>query len=342
MSTDAKELAGKNRLHSKGISTLHYVAYNDSRVEESQSIDLQQTGADDGRVHWSHIDGLGDHALINAVAGRYGIHSLLLEDILNAKQRPKLEDYADSTYIVAKLVSFDAVKKRISSEQISLVLGKNYLLSFREKPSALFDGVRERIRSGKGRIRSQKSDYLAYTLLDTIVDEYFVVVEALREQIDLLQSRLLTKSDPQIPKVIHQVRLEVASFRRGIWPLQKVVEQLLKSESSLIDPQTKPYFRDVHDHLLRILDHVEALHETLNSIIDAYLSLSSQRMNEIMKVLTLFSTIFLPLTFIVGVYGMNFKYMPELEWRFGYPLTWLVMIGVATGLGIYFQRKKWL
>lgn len=331
----------KGKVHD---SVVQIMTYNEQTIEETQNVTIDQLPDlnIDSQVCWINVDGLGNQELITAIANRFHVHGLLLEDIFSTRQRPKLEGYNDVTYIVAKILSFDISKKRIVSEQLSLVLGKSFLLSFQEKSNPIFDAIRARIRSDRGRIRKMDADYLAHSLLDSVVDQYLIVIEALREHTDTLQTQLLGNPDLPIPKMIHNTRIEVANFRRAVFPLQGVLEQTLKSDSNVFHPNTLPYLRDVHDHILRVLDQVDAVHFSLNSIIDAYLSLSSQRMNEVMKVLTIFSTIFLPLTFIAGVYGMNFRHMPELEWPLGYPFSLGLMVVTAIGLFKFFRHKKWL
>lgn len=294
-------------------------------------------------VTWIDIDGLHQVENIRKLGDEFGIHPLFLEDILNPNQRPKLEDHETYLYIVLKMLVYDGQLHRIEEEQLSLILGENYVISLQEKANdPVLNPVRERLRSGKGRLRRMGADYLAYTLLDTVVDNYFVALEEFGDYVDDLEEKVLACSAQEILVDIQRARRDVLLLRRTLWPLRELLNSLQKSESERIDSETRLYLKDVHDHVAQIIDEVEAYRETITQLGHVYLSNLSNQMNQVMKVLTVFAAIFIPLTFIVGVYGMNFAYMPELKWPWAYPVLWLLMLGLGAGMFYYFYRKKWL
>ena len=252
-----------------------------------------------------------------------------------------MEDLEDYLFIVVRMLDFDEKAGEISSQQISLILGSNYLISFQESPTSLFDPIRERIRAGKGRIRKNGPDYLAYTLLDSVVDNYFVLLEQLGEKLEFLEEQLVTTPTPDTLQVIHKLKTYMIFMRKSVWPLREVINRLLDGESTLIKSSTVPYLRDVYDHTIHAIDTMETSRDIISGMLDIYLSSISYRLNEVMKVLTILATLFIPLTFVAGWYGMNFKHMPELEWRYGYPMVILVAVCVAIGMLIYFKRKRW-
>jgi magnesium transporter len=265
-----------------------------------------------------------------------------MEDIMNTDQRPKTEDYGEYLYIVLKMLS-SGKNGEIITEQLSLVLGTNFVLSFQEGVEGdVFNLIRERLRNGKGRIRKMGADYLAYSLLDAVVDNYFVILEKFGDKVELLETELIKDPTQKTVQRIYQLKRELIFLHNAVWPLREVVSALGKRESPLIREATVPYFRDVYDHVIHVIDSVDIYREMISSMLDMYLSSVSNRLNEVMKVLTIIATIFMPLTFIAGVYGMNFRRMPELEWRYGYPAALLVMLGIGVLMLFYFRRKKWL
>ena len=266
----------------------------------------------------------------------------MLEDILNTDNRPKTEDYGNYVFVIANMLSLDEKKNGILKEQISIVFGPNFVFSFQEKEGHVFDTIQDRIRINKGRVRKMKADYLAYLLLDAVVDHYFVVLETLGERIEDLEEVLVSNPTQESAHTLYHLKREMISLRRAIWPLREVVSGLQRSESPLIRPETGLYLRDVYDHTIQVMDTVETQRDMLSGMLDIYLTSVSNRMNEVMKVLTIIATIFIPLTFIAGVYGMNFKFMPELEWRWGYAVIWIVMLAICLFMLIQFRRKKWL
>ena len=293
-------------------------------------------------VTWINIDGLHDTAIIEKTGKHFDIHSLILEDILNTGQRPKFEDMEKYIFLVLKMLRFDGPSQTILPEQVSIVVASNYVVSFQENIGDVFDPIRERIRNEKGRIRKMGSDYLMYALLDTIVDNYFGILEKLGEKTEFLEEELVGNATENTLKQIHYLKKEMVFLRKCVWPLRELISGMERSESSLIKETIGVYLRDVYDHTIQVIDTVESLRDMVSGMLDIYLSSISNRMNSVMKVLTIIATIFIPLTFVAGIYGMNFKYMPELEWKWGYLAALVVMVIIGICMLIYFRRKKWL
>jgi magnesium transporter len=292
-------------------------------------------------VTWLHIDGLNDVCLLERMGVVFGLHPLIIEDILNTDQRPKLEDHGDYLYIVLKHFHKDE-GGRLTPEQVSMVLGPNYLISLQEKEGKLFNPIRERLRNERGRLRNGRAEDLAHALLDGIVDGYFSILDHFGEEIETLEETLMDGPSPATLRAIQILKREMILLRKAVWPLREVVGSLSRSDSPLIGKLSLVYFRDISDHTVQVIDTIETYRDMLSGMLDIYLSTISNRMNEVMKVLTVIATIFMPLTFLAGVYGMNFKYLPELEWRWGYFALWGVMIVTAVLMLIYFRKKKWL
>ena len=293
-------------------------------------------------VTWINIDGLHEVGVIESIGKHFGLHPLILEDIVHTGQRPKMGDFEEYLFTVLNMLRYDPKDDQVKAEQVSLVVGPNFVLSFQERPGDVFNGVRERLRKGKGRIRKAGGDYLAYALLDAVVDEYFLILETIGEKIEVVEEELLTNSTRETLQNIHDMKREMIFFRKQVWPLRELVNGLSKGESSLICESTGIYLRDVYDHTIQIIDTIESFRDMLSGMLDIYLSTISNKMNEVMKVLTIMATIFIPLTFLAGIYGMNFKYMPELEWQWGYFMVWGVMVVIVVSLVGYFKRKRWL
>jgi magnesium transporter len=293
-------------------------------------------------VTWINVDGLHQVEILEKLGNCYSLHPLVLEDILNTEQRPKMEDYGEYLYIVLKMLEDNNKTNEILTEQISLIVGSNFVISFQEREGDVFDPIRERIRSGAGRTRKMGADYLAYTLVDSIVDNYFVILEKLGEKIEFLEEKLVNQPTSETLQTIHRLKREMIFLRKAVWPLREVINGLERGESSLIQQSTGIFFRDVYDHTIQVIDTIETYRDMVSGMLDIYLSSVSNRLNAVMKVLTIIATIFMPLTFLAGLYGMNFKYMPELEWRWGYPAILLLMLMIGGFMLIYFRRKKWL
>lgn len=292
-------------------------------------------------VTWINIDGLHETEIIEKIGKHFNLHPLLLEDILNTEQRPKIEEFDDHIFIVIKMLYYDEKIKEILIEQISLVFGSNYVISFQEREGDVFNPVRERIRKGK-KIRKMGSDYLAYALIDAVVDHYFAILERLGEIIEDLEGVLISDPKPENLQKIHRLKREMIFLRKSVWPLREVISLLQRTETTLIKKPTKIYLRDVYDHTIQVIDTVETFRDMVSGMLDTYLSSVSNRMNDVMKVLTIIATIFIPLTFIAGIYGMNFQYMPELGIPWAYPAVWLIIVIIALLMLAYFRRKRWL
>lgn len=312
------------------------------QVRETETLEECYPFKDRPTIIWINIDGIHEIETLEKLGDCFGLHPLTLEDILNTDQRPKIEDYGEYIFIVLKMLYPDDDTGEILSEQVSLVLGKNFVISFQEREGDIFNSVRERIRNGKGRIRKMGADYLVYSLLDSIVDNYFIILEKLGERIEFLEEKLIINPVPETINLIHKLKREMIFLRRSVWPLREVIGSIERGESSLIKGSTNIYLRDVYDHTIQVIDTIETFRDILSGMLDIYLSSVSNRLNAVMKVLTIIATIFMPLTFIAGIYGMNFKYMPELEWRLGYPVILLTMVSIGVLMLVSFRKKKWL
>jgi magnesium transporter len=320
------------------------VDFNKDIIEEHtvESIEqiLQYRNKD--TVTWVNIEGLGNVDLIGAIGEHFNVHPLVLEDILNTHQRPKLEEYDDYLYFVLKGISLGEDGFSVDYEQISILILNDFVFTIKEKQDEIFNPVKRRLRSSKGHFRSQGADYLAYVILDTIVDSYFTLQDSLDEIVDSVEEELLTTHTTETLATIQRVKRELIFIRRSISPLREMLNAILRSESPLIQEKTLIYFRDISDHVLRISETVESSREMVSGLLDIYITSISNKMNEIMKVLTVFASIFIPLTFIAGIYGMNFEYMPELKWKWAYPTLWVAFVTIPVILLIYFKKKKWL
>ena len=320
------------------------IDYDEATFQERETKAIEECFLfkDKPTVTWINVDGLHQSEILEKLGECYHFHPLVLEDILNTDQRPKMEEYGDYLYIVLKMLHDKGKGSQIEAEQVSLVLGPNYVFSFQESGGDVFDQIRERLRTGKGRLRKMGADYLAYTLVDAIVDYYFVILEKLGERIELLEEELVAHPRTETLKEIHTLKREMIFLRKAVWPLREVISSLQRGESPLVQKTTGIYLRDVYDHTIQVIDTIETFRDILSGVLDIYLSSVSNRLNSVMKVLTIIATVFMPLTFLAGVYGMNFKYMPELEWRWGYPVTWAVMAAIGVAMLVYFRKKKWL
>lgn len=328
--------------HSENTS-LTLARYNQETYSEQT---LQQVGDLDLNTHpdqvlWCHVQGVHDATVVQALGEKFQLHPLVMEDILNTDQRPKLEIHEHYLYIVVKTLEFDAEANEARIEQISLVLGDGFLISFQEGSNELFQGVRNRLNSGR-RLRALRADYLAYALIDTLVDNYFVLLEKFGDNVELLEEELLNNPNPTTLAKIHHYKREMLLLRKVVWPLREVLVSLSRDESELVSRDTQVFVRDVYDHTIHIMDSIDTIRDLLAGMLDLYISSVSNHMNEIMKILTIFASIFMPLTFIAGVYGMNFQHMPELTMRWGYPIAMGAMITIGVSLAAYFRWKKWL
>ena len=296
-------------------------------------------GAD--QLLWLDVIGLHDVEAVGALGEVLGLHPLVMADVVNTHHRPKAEIHEGYVFAVVKMVRWLGADEGLDTEQVSLVLGRNWVATFQERPGDVFDAVRARLREGKGRLRTSGPDYLFYALLDLIVDHYFLAVEGLSEQTEVLEDEVLEAPTRDTLAKIHGLRQEALALRRAAWPLRELVQVVLREESEMVNGATQPYLRDLYDHVVQVIDIVETQREILAGYADLYLSSLSNRMNDVMRVLTVIATIFIPLTFVVGIYGMNFEHMPELRWRWGYLAVWGVMGALAGGMVLFFRRKRW-
>ena len=295
-----------------------------------------------GTTTWINLDGIHDIALIEEIGRQYGVAPLTLEDVLNTGQRPKVEAFDDYLFLVIKMLGYDEREETISSEQVSLVLGRSTLITFQEGAGDVFDPVRERIRKGNPQMRNSGCGYLAYALIDAIVDNYYAILEALGQRLENIEDSIDADCTADILDEIHDIRGELIYLRKQVWPLREVITHLIRDGAPFIGEGVGPFLRDVYDHTIQTIDTIESFRDILAASQDLYLSTISNRMNEVMKVLTIIATIFIPLSFITGLYGMNFANMPELGWRWGYPAIWLLILAVVGGMLVFFRRKKWI
>ena len=320
------------------------IDYDETQFQEKEVETIEECFSfkDTPAVTWINIEGLHQLDTIEKIGKHFTIHPLVLEDIANTEQRPKMEDFDDYIFLILKMLYFEEDENAVKAEQVGLILGSNFVISFEEGGGDVFNPVRERIRNGKGRIRKLGPDYLAYALMDVIVDSYFLILERIGDRIEDLEEDLLDEPRPETMQAIHSLKGEMLLFRKSVWPLREVISSMERGESVLIRESTGIYLRDVYDHTIHVIDTIETFRDLLSGLLDLYISSVSNKMNEVMKVLTIIATIFIPLTFIAGVYGMNFRYMPELEWRFGYHMILLVMLITGAGMVIYVRKRRWL
>lgn len=325
-------------------SRMQLIDYSRDTIEEEsiESVEEILPYIDKTTVTWLNVEGLGDVDLIASIGHALNIHPLVLEDILNTHQRPKFEEFDNYLYMVLKKLALEGEAFSVSYEQISILVLDNFVVTFKEKPDDTFTPLKERLENGKGRLRSLGSDYLAYGILDSIVDQGFAILDSLDEIVESTEEKLLGNPSTDILVTIQRLKRELIHIRKSISPLREMLAAIVRTESVLIQEKTNIYFRDVYDHVLRIYESIDSYRDMLSGLLDIYISSVSNKMNEIMKVLTVFASIFIPLTFIAGIYGMNFEYMPELKWKWAYPTLWLSFVIIPVVLIIYFKRKKWL
>jgi magnesium transporter len=318
------------------------VQYSEQAFEESKGAgveDLPDLPISDA-TSWVHLQGIHEPEVIEQLGSKYTIHPLVLEDIANTGHRPKFDDTEVSIFLVLKTLTYDEENEEVIPKHLCFLLTTGTVFTFQESGPDSFSGVTDRLRSGKGKIRKKGGDYLTYALLDSTVDNYYVILEKIGERIEQLEDDIVINPTADVMTKIHTLRREMTVIRKSIWPLREVIGRLEKEESFLIHDDTRKYFRDVYDHIIQSVEIVETFRDMLAGLHDIYLSSISNRMNEIMKILTVIATIFIPLTFIAGLYGMNFTYMPELQWRWGYFVVLAVMLLIGIGMGMYFKRNK--
>jgi len=324
--------------------------YDSSHLHERelQSIEEAFPFRDTSTVTWINIDGIHQKNIIESIGRHFGIHPLVMEDLMSTGQRPKIESYDGYVFVVTRMLSYseriinNVQEPEIEDEQLSLIVGRSFVISFQEREGDVFGPIRERIRSNGGRVRKMGTDYLAYIFLDIIVDNYFLIAEKLSDRLELLEEELVANPKPDIMQHTNSLRRKIILLRKSIWPLREELNFLERSDISIFSDTTLIYLRDVHDHVIQLIDTVETLREITSDLLNLYLSSLSNRMNEVMKVLTIISTIFIPVTFIAGLYGMNFEFMPELKWRLGYPFALLIMLTAIISMIVYFLKKRWI
>ena len=329
------------------LPIIRVIAYGSEAVHEELVEDVSRIGSYLGRqpVTWVNVDGLGDAAVIRKLGEIFGIHRLALEDIINSHQRAKVDQYDNHLFVVGRMVE---MADHVETEQLSLFLGKSYVLTFQERVGDAFDPVRERIRKAGGRVRNAGPDYLAYALIDAFIDNYFPVLEKYGERLESIEEDVLSRPEPVLVSRMHEVKRDLLTLRRAIWPLRETINSLVREPSPFISDETRVYFRDCYDHTIQIIDLLENYRDVASGLMEVYLSSVSNRLNEIMKILTMFTAFFIPLSLIAGIYGMNFNTarspfnMPELNWYLGYPFVLGLMATVALGMVTFFRRKGWL
>ncbi|WP_378178551.1 magnesium/cobalt transporter CorA [Aquimarina sp. SS2-1] len=329
---------------SSGDLFIEVFDYDEDSFEEKELNQIEEafTYVDTEPVTWINVNGINHTEAIEKIGDHYKLHPLILEDIANTQQRPKIDEYDGYLFVVLKMLYFNQ-DEDLEIEHISFVLGPNYVITFQEADGDVFDAIRNRIRTGKGRVRSMGSDYLLYALMDAVVDNYFNLIEAMGEKIEELEDDLFEeKPNDDITYDIQSQKREILKIRRAVFPLREVVNRIEKSDHPLITDKTQFYLRDLYDHIIQVSESIDIYREMIWGLMDMYMTTISNKMNEVMKVLTIITSIFIPLSFLAGIYGMNFEYIPELKYKYGYFVLWGLMIVIFFGLLYYFKRKKWL
>jgi len=317
--------------------------YTPEKVEEweADSTDSFDGLIEESSIVWVDVQGLGDEAFLRRMGDLFDLHPLAVEDVINVPQRPKTEAYGNCIFLVTRMIALlDGAA--IVNEQISIFLGENFVLTFQERPGDCFEPVRQRLRNPDSRIRSNRPDYLAYAILDAVIDGYYPVIEQLGDELAELEEESLERPSKNTLRATNKVRMTLLLMRRVLWPQREAINSLLRDENKLVSPNVRLFLRDTHDHCTQVAEVVESYRELVSAVANTYLTVVSNRTNEVMKVLTIMASIFIPLTFMAGIYGMNFEYMPELHFRYSYPLLWLAMLTVGLGMVYYFRRKGWL
>ncbi len=320
------------------------ITYTPTHVDQATNTTLNESllATTPPTVTWVNVEKLHDVALIEQLAKRYHLHPLTVEDILNVQQRSKVEEFDNYIFITLKMLLWNAKSLKFSIKQMSLIVGKDFVLSFQECETDFFSAIQQKLCNIKNqRLREQGTDYLAYRLIDAVIDQYFVVLEGLGNQIEDVEERIIANPTPQNSRTLYQLKRQMLQLRKAIWPMREAISHLLQAENDIMTSFTHVYLRDVYDHAVQAIDTIENFRDMLSSMLDVYLSSLTNRMNEIMKVLTIISTFFIPMTFIASIYGMNFDNMPELHWRWGYPVTLGMMVLIGALMLNYFRRKKW-
>ena len=332
---------GERRTAQPDISLIEYDA---SALQETRFSSVAESrGKQRGPgTLWLNVHGLHEPEVMAEIGHRFSLHPLVLEDILNTDQRPKVDDYGDYLFIVARFFEYDTATGSIGSDQVSIVLGSDFVLTFQERPTGTFDPLRERLRGDKGQIRKLGADYLAYSLLDTIVDRYFTVLEQLTERTEALEDLLLQQATPKLLKEIHEIKRETMVMRRAVWPLREVINTLTRADQRFFKPETQPYLRDIYDHTVHVIESLESIRDLIAGMLDIYLSSISNRVNLEVRILTVITTLFMPAALIAGIFGMNFRHMPLIEDNEGFLIALSMMGTIALVMVTIFWRRRWL
>lgn len=319
------------------------IDYGPAGLEERQFKSLAESQSHQPKqaIHWLNVYGLHEPDVLAEIGRRFKLHPLVLEDILNTDQRPKLDEYDDYLFLVARFFDYDAKSMSVTSEQVSIVIGRQFVLTFQERPTGNFDPIRDRLRQDRGQIRRSGPDYLAYTLLDTIVDRYFSVLEALSDQAEQLEESLMQNPTSHVLETLHHLKRETLMLRRAIWPLREVINSLTRS-NGFFGPEVQPYLRDVYDHTVHVIESLEAIRDLIAGLLDIYLSTVSNRVNQEVRVLTVIALIFMPSTLLAGIFGMNIRVMPLLDNPYGFAIVMAMMAGIGATLAAIFWRRRWL
>jgi magnesium transporter len=331
---------GQKKLEEAQVMLVEYSMNGEAR--EQKAAGRIPVSEEPAMVKWYDVRGLHDVALVEQLGKQFGVHPLALEDILDTQQRPKFEDYENGLFLILKALAYDEEQQRIQTEQVAIFAGDGFVLSFQENETDLFPGVRERIHSGRAKIRKRKADYLAYALADNIVDQYYLLLDRIDLVLDDLEEEILSKANRDSKGKIHNLRLQTITLRKAIAPLRDAIGAFSRVDSPLMSEGTDVFVRDLYDHVVQVMESIDTIRDMMNGLYDLYLSEISFKMNSIMQVLTIISTIFIPLTFLAGIYGMNFEHMPELHWEYGYFYLWGLMLIISGGLIYYFRRRNWL
>jgi len=323
------------------ISIIHY---NENGLEEKSTTEFSPDifAKEETQKSWIDVVGIHNSNKIEKISRHFNLHPLTIEDILNNEQRPKIEDNPDYIYIVVHMIRYNQDKLKVDVEQVSLILGHDYVVSIQEKEGDTFEPVRKRLELDQEMIRKAGSDYLLYTLIDAIVDNYFLVIDQIGDTLDQLEDELLDNLQRETFNNTHSLKKELMTLRRSVWPMREVVNKMERGQYFKVNEELNIYIRDLYDHTIEVIDSIEVYRETVGHLVDLYQSMSSNKMNEVMKVLTIISTIFIPLTFITGLYGMNFEYIPELQWRYGYHMVWGISITLVVTMLFIFKKKRWI
>ena len=334
------QYSGQSAIAQTNISLL---SYDTNSIDEHNKMTSESFSglSFENRVNWINIEGLANEAEIKNIGKVFSIHPLALEDAMNPSQRPKWESYEDFDFLIIPMIQYNKSTNSLDSEQFSIVLKKNLVITFQDKKADVVDRIQDRIKKGNGRIRKMQADYLVYAILDTIIDHYFLIMEAMNDKLEELENELFVNPTQDLLQEIHQIRNELIFLRKSIWPVRDMIHKILQEKSDRISKQVHLYIRDLNDHLFQTIDSISSFRDIVNGLLDLYLSSVSNKMNEVMKILTVFAAIFIPLTFLAGVYGMNFEKMPELHYHYSYPIWWAISIFVLVGMILFFKKKKW-